>query len=114
MCQLVRVIHALPSHTSVYLCTAPLQSLAVPQDLCSPLSVPLDDLAYLVFDGVGQAGFKSSANDFFNGLSGCIHTIVFYYFILSLSVYRLVLWGWGLRTDRVYITLSQPCTSDIF
>ena len=28
-------------------------------------------------------------------------------FSLSLqSVYRLVLWGWGLRTDRVYITIS--------
>ena len=26
---------------------------------------------------------------------------------LSLNV--LVLWGWGLRTDRVLITLSQPC-----
>ena len=36
-------------------------------------------------------------------------------FSLSLlSVYRLVLWGWGLRTDRVYITLSQPCTADLF
>ena len=33
--------------------------------------------------------------------------IVFYYFsIFLLSVYRLVLGGWGLRTDRVYITLS--------
>ena len=31
-----------------------------------------------------------------------------------LSVYRLVLWGWGLRTDRVYTTLSQPCTADLF
>ena len=31
-----------------------------------------------------------------------------------LSVDRLVLWGWGLRTDRVYITLSQPCTADLF
>ena len=31
-----------------------------------------------------------------------------------LSVYRLVLWGWGLWTDRVYITLSQPCTADLF
>ena len=31
-----------------------------------------------------------------------------------LSVYRLVLWGWGLRTDRVYITHSQPCTADLF
>ena len=34
-------------------------------------------------------------------------TIVFYYFSLSLSVYRLVLSGWGLRTDTVYITFSQ-------
>ena len=31
-----------------------------------------------------------------------------------LSIYRLVLWGWGLRTDKVYITLSQPCTADLF
>ena len=27
---------------------------------------------------------------------------------------RLVLWGWGLRTDRVYVTLSQLCTADLF
>ena len=44
-----------------------------------------------------------------------IPTIVFYFFSLSLfSVYRLVLWSWGLRTDRVYTTLSQPCTADLF
>ena len=52
---------------------------------------------------------------FFIGLSYSIPTIVFYSLSLSLlSVYRLVLWGWGLRTDRVYITLSQPCTADLF
>ena len=28
------------------------------------------------------------------------------FFPSLLSAYRLVLWGWGLRTDRVYITLS--------
>ena len=27
---------------------------------------------------------------------------------------RLVLWGWGLRTDRVYIILSQPCRLTFF
>ena len=38
-----------------------------------------------------------------------------YSFSLSLlSVYRLVFWGWGLRTDRVYITLSQSCTAELF
>ena len=29
--------------------------------------------------------------------------------ISLLFLYRLVLWGWGLRTDRVSISLSQPC-----
>ena len=80
------------------------------------LSVSLsNDLADPVFDGVGLAGFKSRANVFFIGLSCSISTIVFFYFSPSLlSVYRLVLWGWGLRTDRVYVTLSQPCTADLF
>ena len=31
-----------------------------------------------------------------------------------LSFYGLVLWGWGLRTDRVSIDLSQPCITNIF
>ena len=52
---------------------------------------------------------------FFFGLSCSIPTLVFDSLFLSLlSVYRLVLWGWGLRTDRVYITLSQPCTAHLF
>ena len=77
------------------------------------LSVSLwNDLANPVLDGVGLAGFKSRA---FIDLSCSIPTIVFYYFsFFLLSVYRLVLWGFGLRTDRVYISLSQPCTADIF
>ena len=77
-----------------------------------PFSVSLwNDLANSVFDGVGLAGFKSRANAYFFGLSCSIPTIVFYSFSLSLlSAYRLVLWGWGLRTDMVYITLSQPGT----
>ena len=31
-----------------------------------------------------------------------------------LSIYRLVLSGWGFRNDTVYITISQPCTADLF
>ena len=66
-----------------------------------PLSVSFwNDLANPIFDG---------------GLSCSIPTMVFYYFSLFLlSVHRLVLWCWGLRTDKVYITLSQPCTADLF
>ena len=66
----------------------------------------------------GTGGFQEQSQCFFIGLSCSIHTIVgilfLYYFPSLLSVYRLVLWGWGLRTDRVYIALSQPCTADLF
>ena len=52
---------------------------------------------------------------FLIALSCAVPTKVVYYFYISLlSVYRLVLWDLGLRTDRVYITLSQPCTADLF
>ena len=35
-------------------------------------------------------------------------------FSLSLLfLYRLVVWGWGLRTDRVSISLSRPCIDNI-
>ena len=52
---------------------------------------------------------------FFIGLRCSIPTIVFYYFSFSLlSVYRLVMWGWGLRTDRVHLTLFRLGTADLF
>ena len=31
-----------------------------------------------------------------------------------LSFYGLVLWGWGLRTDRLLIALSKPCITNLF
>ena len=37
--------------------------------------------------------------------------------LFSLSIlffYRLVVWGWGLRTDRVSISLSRPCITSLF
>ena len=107
MCMPVRVTRgALVAHRFTY---APLRCRTSQYSRTFiPLSVSLwNDLANPVFDGVGLAGFKSRANS--------IPTIVFYYFSISLLyVYRLVLWGWGLRTDRVYITLSQPSTADLF
>ena len=36
------------------------------------------------------------------------------FFPYSSFCYTLVFWGWGLRTDRVYITLSHSCTADLF
>ena len=54
---------------------------------------------------MGLVGFKSRAL-FFIGLCCSFPTIVFYFSISFLPVYRLVLWGWGLRTDNVCITRS--------
>ena len=41
----------------------------------------------------------------------------FYLLMFSVSLpslYGLVLSGWGLRTDMVFIALSQPCIADLF
>ena len=70
------------------------------------LSVSLwNDLSDPVFDNVGLAGFKSRANAFlsaWSALSFLSPTI-----LSSSSLYGLVVWGWGLWTDRVF-SLS-PC-----
>ena len=45
----------------------------------------------------------------------CSLTFCLLLFSLSfLSFYGLVLWGLGLRTDRVLIALSQPCIANLF
>ena len=45
----------------------------------------------------------------------CLLTFCLMLFSLSLiSFCGLVLWGWGLRTDRVLIALSQPCVANLF
>ena len=44
-------------------------------------------------------------------------SLLFYLQLFSLSLlflYRLVVWGWNLRTDRVSISLSRPCIADLF
>ena len=74
----------------------------------------LNDLADAVFDGVGLEGFKSRANVFYWPKLLYPYYCLLLLSLSLLSVYRFVLWGWGLRTDRVYITLSQPCTADLF
>ena len=76
---------------------------AVPHNFCSPLSVPLECSCWPSLRRCGAGGFKEQGQCFFIGLSCSIPIIVFYYFSISLfPVYRLVLWGWCLRTDRVY------------
>ena len=73
-----------------------------------PLSVSVsNDLSDPVFDGMGLAGFKSRANAFllaWSALSFLSPTI-----LSSSSFHGLVVWGWGLWTDRVL--LLSPCLS---
>ena len=79
-----------------------------------PLSVSLwNDLVDPVFDGVGLAGFKSRSNAFC--WRSCSLLFCLQLFSLSLFfLYRLVVWGWGLQTDRVSISLSRPCIANLF
>ena len=105
---------ALVAHRYTSLCTASLQNIAVQQDFYSILGVPLERSCSPRIRWCGTGGFQEQGQCFFIGLSCSIPNIIFYSFPLSLlSVYSLVLWGWGRRTDRVYITLSQPCTADL-
>ena len=88
------------------------------------LSVSLwNDLSDPVFDGVGPADFKSRANAFrvlraapmpFYWPSGSLTFCLLLFSLSLLSFCALVLWGWGLRTDRMLIALSQPCIANIF
>ena len=103
-------LHAVPwSHIGILmsLLAAEPRSTA---GLFFPISVPLERSCRLRIRWCGTGGFQEQCQCFFIGLSCSIHIIVFWYFSPFLvSVYMLVLWGWGLRTDRVYITLSLPC-----
>ena len=108
--------HAMPwSHISILM----RRLVAKPRSIAgflSHLSVPLERSCWPCIRWCGTAGFKSMQDQcFFIDLSSSIPTMVFYHFpFYLLSVHRLVLRGWGLRTDRVYITLSQPCTANLF
>ena len=79
-----------------------------------PLLVSLsNDLVNPVFDGVGLAGFKSRSNAFFWPSCSLIFCLQLHSISL-LFLYRLVVWGWGLRTYRVSISLSRPCIDNLF
>ena len=93
---------ALVAHRYTYLYTASLQNIAVQQDFYSTLGVPLERSCWPRIRRCGTGGFQEQGQCFFIGLSSSVSTMILYSFSLSLiSVYRLVLWGWGLRTDRV-------------
>ena len=76
------------------------QNLAVPQYRRPFISLSVTSHSMVWDWRVSRAGTM-----LFIGLSCSVHSLVYYYLPLSvLSVCRLVLWGLGLRTDRVYIT----------
>ena len=72
-----------------------------------------NDLVDPEFDGVGLAGFKSRFNAFCWPSCSLLFCLQLFSLFL-LFLYRLVVWGWGLWTDRVSISLSQPCIAHIF
>ena len=94
--------------TPVHLCTASLQDLAVPHDFGSLLSVPLERSLLTPCSMVWDLRVSKAGPMLFYWPE-----LLYPYYSL-LSVYWWVLWGWGLRTDRVCITLFQPCNADLF
>ena len=96
-----------PGRTSLYLCAA---SLKFPPSQCSSGTILLTPYS-MVWDWR-----VSRALPMLFLLPKLLYPYYSLYHVsLSLlSVYRLVLWSWGLRIDRVYITLSQPCSADLF
>ena len=80
-----------------------------------PISVSLwNDLADQVCDVVRLAGIKSKANVFFMCIGCSQHICLFLLSHSILSFYEFLLWGWGLRVDKVLIALSRPCIADLF
>ena len=53
-----------------------------------------------MFDGVGLAGFKNRANAF--QLACSAHSLASPTILSFSSFHGLVVWGWGLWTDRVF------------
>ena len=79
-----------------------------------PLSVSLwNDLVDPVFDGVDWRVSRAGPTPF------CWPSCPLLFFCLQLFslsllfLYRLVVWGWGLPTDRVSISLSWPCIDNL-
>ena len=101
---------------SVYLCASLLRSLTVSQDVDTSLSVSLWNDVPLSNDVrlCGTGGFQEQGQSFFIGLRYSMPYWLILFSLSLLSFYRLVLWRWGLWTDRVQIVLCQPCIEKHF
>ena len=99
--------------TSVHLCVSSLQNLAVSQDFIFPCQYLCETIFMTPCLMCGTSGFQEQGQCLFIGLTACL-LLVSCCFPFSSSFYGLVLWGWGLWTDRVLIALSQQCIANIF
>ena len=89
-------------------------NLTVSQDFYSPLSISLEWSGWPSIWWCGIGAFQEQVQCLFCWPS-C--SLLFCLQLLSLSLiflYRLVVWGWGLRTDTVSISLSRPCIANLF
>ena len=95
-------------HTSVHLCAASLQTIS--QDFYSPISSSVKRSWWPRIRWCGTRGIQEQGQCLFIGLAARSLFCPILVSLSLLSFYGLVLYGWGLRTDRVLIALSQPCT----
>ena len=100
--------------TAVHLCASSLQNLAGPPDFYCPVSISVERSWWHRIRWWGTGGFQEQGQCIFVGLAARSIFVSYCFSISLLSVYRLLLWCWGRRTNRVLIALSQPCTANLF
>ena len=88
-------------------------AVAVPQDFYFLVSICVERSWWLRIRWCWTGLFQEKGQCLFIG-KAALSLFVSSCFPSLLSFYGLVLWGWGLRTDRVLIALSQPSVANLF
>ena len=100
--------------TSVYLCADARCITSQYRMTFIFLSVSLfNDLVDPVFM-VWIGGFQEQVQCLFVGLVALSFFCLQLFSLSLLFLCTLVVWGWGLRTDRMSISLSRPCIANLF
>ena len=100
--------------TSVYLGASSLQYLRVPQYFYSYISISVERSWWPRIRWRGTRVFQEQGKLLFIGLAARSLFVYCCFSLSHLSFYVLVLWSWGLQTDRVLIALSQPALPTFF
>ena len=98
--------------TSVHSCASLLQNPAYRMTFI-PLPYLCGTILETPYSMVRDYEVSRGGPMFFYWSSCSLHFCLLLFSLSILSFYEWVLWGWGLRSDRVLITLSKPFTANL-